>query len=97
MTADWIDTSGALTRRWVTIEKPIIEKPIAEGDPNLMASLRKEMPNILAKCNRSYLEMVRKRNALLKMMIMIMAARRRHMRHPPPKLWDLIRDEHFLF
>lgn len=63
MTADWVDTSGALTRRWVIVE---FAKPIAEGDPNLMASLRKEMPAILAKCNRSYLEMVReygKRNA----------------------------------
>jgi len=31
----------------------------------------------------------------LKIMMTILAARRRHMRHPPPELWVLIRDEFF--
>ena len=53
MTADWGDSSGAMTRRWAIIEFPI---PITKGDPKLMQNLRKELPSVLVKCNRCYLE-----------------------------------------
>ena len=56
MTADWGDSSGAMTRRWALIEFPI---PITKGDPKLMQNLRRELPAVLAKCNRCYLEKLR--------------------------------------
>jgi hypothetical protein len=57
MTADWADTNGAMSRRWAVVE---FGKPVAKGDPRLMAEIQKELPQLLQKCNRAYREKVKK-------------------------------------
>ena len=53
MTADWADSSGAMSRRWAIIE---FAKSVNNGDPRLMSELRKELPLLLQKFNRAYRE-----------------------------------------
>lgn len=56
MTANWADSNGAMSRRWVIIE---FSQPVTNGDPRLMEKLTSELPLFLQKCNRAYHEVLR--------------------------------------
>lgn len=51
----WTDNSGSVSRRAVVIE---FDKTVVDGDMNLGEKLELEIPAILKKCNRGYLETV---------------------------------------
>jgi hypothetical protein len=53
----WVDNSGSINRRIVLFEFP---KRVHDGDMDLGKKLEAEMPRILVKANRIYLEAVRK-------------------------------------
>ena len=57
MTGGWPDTQGSMSRRGVIVE---FSKPVKNGNPNLMRHLKEEMPYVLLKCNRCYLDKVRR-------------------------------------
>lgn len=56
MTASWVDTNGAMSRRWVFFE---FTKSVGRPDPQLMDKIKAELPRIIQKCAKSYLEKVR--------------------------------------
>ena len=51
----WVDNSGSVQRRVILWE---FAKQVTNGDMKLGEKLAKELPAILVKCNRAYLEMV---------------------------------------
>lgn len=51
---DFIDNSGSIQRRIVTVR---FDKKVKDGDLQLLKKIRSEMGNIIAKCNRTYLKM----------------------------------------
>jgi len=53
----WIDNSGSIQRRILLFDFP---RPVTNGDMRLGEKLENEMPAIILKCNRAYLEAVRK-------------------------------------
>lgn len=53
----WVDNSGSINRRIVLFEFP---KRVHDGDMQLGRKLEAEMPSILIKANRHYLDAVRK-------------------------------------
>lgn len=56
MTAAWADTNGAMSRRWVFFE---FTTSVGRPDPQLMQKIKAELPRIIQKCAKSYLEKVR--------------------------------------
>lgn len=54
---NWRDNSGSVQRRVVTVN---FSRQVAEADPNLEHKLEKEIPAILCKCVRAYLEFAEK-------------------------------------
>ena len=52
----WVDNSGSINRRIVLFDFP---KRVHDGDMELGRKLDKEMPRLLLKCNRAYLQAVR--------------------------------------
>lgn len=55
MAANWTDGSGSMSRRWVIIE---FQVPVKQSDPMLMKKITDELPRILVKCNRLYLDRI---------------------------------------
>jgi phage/plasmid-associated DNA primase len=51
----WVDNSGSINRRIVLFEFP---KRVHDGDMELGRKIDREMPAILRKCNKAYLEAV---------------------------------------
>jgi hypothetical protein len=49
----WRDNSGSVLRRLITVD---FRKKVREADPTLEDRLEEELPNILQKCVRAYLE-----------------------------------------
>ena len=49
----WRDNSGSVLRRLITVD---FRKKVKEADPTLEDRLEEELPNILQKCVRAYLE-----------------------------------------
>lgn len=47
----WVDNSGSIGRRIVVFE---FVRKVVDGDVELKHKLRREMPNIILKCNRAY-------------------------------------------
>ena len=55
----WTDNSGSISRRMIVAEFPKkVNKK--DSDPLLGKKLKKEIPNIIQKCNKAYLEAVKK-------------------------------------
>ncbi len=52
----WADNSGSIQRRIILFD---FSRAVTNGDMKLGEKLEAEMPQILVKCNRAYLEMVR--------------------------------------
>jgi hypothetical protein len=52
----WADNGGSIQRRIVVFE---FKKPVRGGDMKLGEKLNKELPYILRKCNKAYLDMAR--------------------------------------
>tara|TARA_B100001093_G_scaffold3139_3_gene3235 strand:+ start:5340 stop:7109 length:1770 start_codon:yes stop_codon:yes gene_type:complete len=50
---DFIDNAGSIQRRMVTLR---FTKKVTKGDLNLGKKLKDEMPDILQKCNKAYIE-----------------------------------------
>jgi len=57
MNADWPDAQGAISRRWAIVA---FDRTLERGDSKLMSKLLAEMPLLVQKCNRAYLEMVQR-------------------------------------
>lgn len=55
MAANWTDGSGSMSRRWVITE---FQVPVKQSDPMLMKKITEELPKILVKCNRLYLDRI---------------------------------------
>lgn len=53
----WADNGGSIQRRIVVFE---FKKPVSGGDMKLGVKLNTELPYILRKCNKAYLDMARK-------------------------------------
>jgi len=53
----WADSAGSIQRRIVLFE---FAKPVRNGDMRLADKLNDELPNIIQKCNKAYLEKARK-------------------------------------
>ena len=53
----WADNGGSIQRRIVVFE---FKKPVRGGDMKLGEKLNAELPNILRKCNKAYLDMAEK-------------------------------------
>lgn len=51
----WVDNAGSINRRIVLFEFP---KRVHDGDMELGRKIDKEMPRLLRKCNKAYLEAV---------------------------------------
>jgi hypothetical protein len=56
MTAEWSDSNGAIPRRFAMIE---FSFPVKESNPHLMKDITAELPRIMLKCNRMYLQKVK--------------------------------------
>ena len=52
----WADSAGSIQRRIVLFE---FAKPVRNGDMRLADKLNDELPNIIQKCNKAYLEKAR--------------------------------------
>jgi len=53
----WADNGGSIQRRIIVFE---FKKPVRGGDMKLGMKLNSELPNILKKCNKAYLDMAEK-------------------------------------
>lgn len=59
MMANWEDSQGSISRRFLMVE---FVHQVVNSDPQLFSRLEKNIPNILLKCVRAYLELVKKHN-----------------------------------
>lgn len=55
MLADWEDSQGSISRRFVMVE---FCKAIKHSDPRLFTKIMEKIPNLMVKCTRAYLEKV---------------------------------------